>query len=97
MRCCAVCKASLDVRPILREVRMPPSRYGVGKGTYRKRVHCKSLQLVITATLEGALGVEDAPIDFEANSLRICVDCFRGRRFIEVLAVVIDQLLESAP
>jgi hypothetical protein len=68
-----------------------------GRGVFRKRVHCKPLQLVITATFEGALGVEDAPKDFEASSLRICVDCFRGRRFAEVLAVVVDQLLEAEP
>lgn len=76
-------------------VNRPPKDWGPGTTTVKKRVHCKPLQLVVWARFEGSLGLHEMPADFEEGGIRVCVDCFRGKRLAEVIAVLLDRLLET--
>lgn len=62
--------------------------------TFRKRVHMKPAQVVISCRVEGSLDREELP-EIATWSVRVCVDCLRGLTFGEVLAVALDRRLEA--
>lgn len=96
---CALCRADLSVRPVMREVRRPGRAPG-NVTTFRKHVHVKPAQVVIMGRVEGSHRREELPDALKRGvldpwELRVCVDCLRGRTFAEVLAVALDRRLEA--
>lgn len=89
---CMVCKAGLETRPVMREVRNGHQPTGAG-ATFQKRVHMKPAQLVITCRTEGSLNAKAMP-DIGSWEVRLCVECLKGHSWSEVLAIALDRRLE---
>jgi hypothetical protein len=92
-----VCRADLDTRPVVREVRnghLHPD--GVSRQTFMKRVRMKPAQVVISCRAEGSHVVTHGlPEDLELWEVRVCAECIAGRQWYEVLAVWLDRRLEA--